>query len=72
VRLYDDVVLPALGEQHDWELELAAVIGRRTHHVDVADALDHTRCLLHYISTRLRKMLDTRRAEGRADDVALR
>jgi 2-keto-4-pentenoate hydratase/2-oxohepta-3-ene-1,7-dioic acid hydratase in catechol pathway len=24
---YDDVVLPARGEQHDWELELAAVIG---------------------------------------------
>jgi hypothetical protein len=35
-------------------------------------ALDHARCLLHYISTCLRKMLDIRRAEGRADDVALR
>jgi 2-keto-4-pentenoate hydratase/2-oxohepta-3-ene-1,7-dioic acid hydratase in catechol pathway len=34
----DDVVLPAGGTQHDWELELAAVIGRparRVHH-DVA------------------------------------
>jgi 2-keto-4-pentenoate hydratase/2-oxohepta-3-ene-1,7-dioic acid hydratase in catechol pathway len=26
---YDDVVLPARGEQHDWELELAAVLGPR-------------------------------------------
>jgi len=24
---YDDVVLPAVGEQHDWELELACVLG---------------------------------------------
>jgi 2,4-didehydro-3-deoxy-L-rhamnonate hydrolase len=38
---YDDVVLPAYSEQHDWELELAAVIGRRAFHVDRADALDH-------------------------------
>jgi 2-keto-4-pentenoate hydratase/2-oxohepta-3-ene-1,7-dioic acid hydratase in catechol pathway len=26
---YDDVVLPAVGEQHDWELELACVLGPR-------------------------------------------
>ena len=26
---YDDVVLPRAGTQHDWELELAIVIGRR-------------------------------------------
>ena len=38
---YDDVVLPAYSEQHDWELELAAVIGRRAFQVDRADALDH-------------------------------
>ena len=38
---YDDVVLPAYSEQHDWELELAAVIGREAFHVDPADALDH-------------------------------
>ncbi len=38
---YDDVVLPAYSEQHDWELELAAVIGARAFHVDRADALDH-------------------------------
>ena len=24
---YDDVVLPAVGEQHDWELELACILG---------------------------------------------
>jgi 2-keto-4-pentenoate hydratase/2-oxohepta-3-ene-1,7-dioic acid hydratase in catechol pathway len=38
---HDDVVLPELGEQHDWELELAAVIGRRTHRVTAAEALGH-------------------------------
>lgn len=38
---YDDVVLPAYSEQHDWELELAAVIGRGGFHIDPADALDH-------------------------------
>src|SRR4051794_39962302 len=26
---YDDVVLPAVGSDHDWELELGVVIGRR-------------------------------------------
>jgi 2-keto-4-pentenoate hydratase/2-oxohepta-3-ene-1,7-dioic acid hydratase in catechol pathway len=30
---YDDVVLPDEGEQHDWELELAAVIGGPEPHV---------------------------------------
>jgi 2,4-didehydro-3-deoxy-L-rhamnonate hydrolase len=38
---YDDVVLPAYSEQHDWELELAAVIGTRAFRVDRAEALDH-------------------------------
>jgi 2-keto-4-pentenoate hydratase/2-oxohepta-3-ene-1,7-dioic acid hydratase in catechol pathway len=37
---YDDVVLPRDGEQPDWELELAAVIGRPTRRVAVAQALD--------------------------------
>jgi 2-keto-4-pentenoate hydratase/2-oxohepta-3-ene-1,7-dioic acid hydratase in catechol pathway len=36
---YDDVVLPADGAQPDWELELAAVIGRRTRRIPVDDAL---------------------------------
>ncbi|WP_405444941.1 fumarylacetoacetate hydrolase family protein [Streptomyces achromogenes] len=35
---YDDVVLPAWAEQPDWELELAAVIGRPAHRVSVAEA----------------------------------
>lgn len=30
---YDDVILPRRGEQHDWELELACVIGRRGRYV---------------------------------------
>ncbi|MGI5127954.1 fumarylacetoacetate hydrolase family protein [Pseudonocardia sp. CA-107938] len=38
---YDDVVLPPYSEQHDWELELAAVIGREAFRVDRAHALDH-------------------------------
>jgi 2-keto-4-pentenoate hydratase/2-oxohepta-3-ene-1,7-dioic acid hydratase in catechol pathway len=37
---YDDVVLPRDGEQPDWELELAAVIGRPTRRVAVSEALD--------------------------------
>ena len=38
---YDDVLLPDRGEQHDWELELALVIGRPSRNVSEADALDH-------------------------------
>jgi 2-keto-4-pentenoate hydratase/2-oxohepta-3-ene-1,7-dioic acid hydratase in catechol pathway len=37
---YDDVMLPPVGEQHDWELELAAVIGRAGRNVPVESALD--------------------------------
>jgi 2-keto-4-pentenoate hydratase/2-oxohepta-3-ene-1,7-dioic acid hydratase in catechol pathway len=38
---FDDVVLPRRGEQHDWELELAAVIGRGGRHIAREQALDH-------------------------------
>lgn len=38
---YDDVVLPAWAEKPDWELELAAVIGRPAYQVSVQGALDH-------------------------------
>ncbi|WP_330465190.1 fumarylacetoacetate hydrolase family protein [Streptomyces longwoodensis] len=38
---YDDVVLPSWAEKPDWELELAAVIGRPAHRVPVEEALDH-------------------------------
>jgi 2-keto-4-pentenoate hydratase/2-oxohepta-3-ene-1,7-dioic acid hydratase in catechol pathway len=38
---YDEVVLPQDGEQHDWELELAVVIGRPARHVPVERALDY-------------------------------
>lgn len=38
---YDDVVLPVWAEKPDWELELAAVIGRPAHRVPVEQALDH-------------------------------
>ncbi|MPY80023.1 MAG: hydrolase [Actinophytocola sp.] len=38
---YDDVVLPAYSTQHDWELELAAVIGRRAFRIGRDQAADH-------------------------------
>ncbi|MDI5980798.1 fumarylacetoacetate hydrolase family protein [Amycolatopsis magusensis] len=37
----DDVVLPSWTTQPDWELELAAVIGRPAHRVSPEDALEH-------------------------------
>lgn len=37
----DDLVLPPYSQKHDWELELAAVIGTTAHRVTVEDALDH-------------------------------
>ncbi len=40
VGAYDDVVLPHDSEQHDWELELAAVIGRPARRVPREHALD--------------------------------
>jgi 2,4-didehydro-3-deoxy-L-rhamnonate hydrolase len=36
---YDDVILPDTGTGHDWELELAAVMGRPAHRVSQRDAL---------------------------------
>lgn len=38
---YDDVVAPAWTRQFDWELELAAVIGREAFRVDRSTALEH-------------------------------
>jgi 2-keto-4-pentenoate hydratase/2-oxohepta-3-ene-1,7-dioic acid hydratase in catechol pathway len=38
---YDDVVLPRIGTEHDWELELCAVIGRAARDVSPDDALDY-------------------------------
>ncbi|MFI0350727.1 fumarylacetoacetate hydrolase family protein [Actinomadura sp. 9N407] len=38
---YDDVVLPSWAAKPDWELELAAVIGREAYQVSREDALDH-------------------------------
>jgi 2-keto-4-pentenoate hydratase/2-oxohepta-3-ene-1,7-dioic acid hydratase in catechol pathway len=37
---FDDVVLPLDSDQHDWELELAAVIGHRARRVPREQALD--------------------------------
>ncbi|MFJ9626851.1 fumarylacetoacetate hydrolase family protein [Streptomyces sp. NPDC101175] len=38
---YDDIVLPALGEQHDWELELALVIGKSGKNIPAEEAMEH-------------------------------
>ena len=38
---FDDVVLPGYSDRHDWELELAAVIGAPAFRVDREHALDH-------------------------------
>lgn len=38
---YDDVVLPLDGQQPDWELELAAVIGRRARRITADEALEY-------------------------------
>jgi 2-keto-4-pentenoate hydratase/2-oxohepta-3-ene-1,7-dioic acid hydratase in catechol pathway len=37
----DDVILPDTGAEHDWELELAAVMGRPAHRVSRRDALSY-------------------------------
>src|ERR1700760_534426 len=37
----DNVVLPGIGTQHDWELELGVVIGTEAYRVEAGDALSH-------------------------------
>lgn len=37
----DDIEIPPGSQKTDWEVELAAVIGKTCKHVDKADALDH-------------------------------
>jgi len=36
---YDDIVLPGQGEQHDWELELALVIGKSGKNIPAEEAM---------------------------------
>jgi 2-keto-4-pentenoate hydratase/2-oxohepta-3-ene-1,7-dioic acid hydratase in catechol pathway len=38
---YDEIVLPERGEKHDWELELALVIGKPARNLTRDNALDH-------------------------------
>lgn len=38
---YDDIVLPVLGEQHDWELELALVIGKSGKNIRAEEAMEY-------------------------------
>src|SRR5690625_1758114 len=38
---YDDVLLPEVGNDHDWELELGVVIGRDAYRVAEQDAMDY-------------------------------
>jgi 2-keto-4-pentenoate hydratase/2-oxohepta-3-ene-1,7-dioic acid hydratase in catechol pathway len=51
---FDDVILPSDGIEYDWELELAIVIGRDTHHVDQDHAMRHVAgyTIVNDISTR--------------------
>lgn len=51
---FDEVVLPDTGGQHDWELELAAVIGRPTYRVSRDEALGHVAgyCVVNDLTTR--------------------
>src|ERR1700748_2528285 len=37
----DNVLLPGIGTQHDWELELGVVIGTEAYRVEAGDALSH-------------------------------
>lgn len=37
----DELTLPSYSQSHDWELELAVVIGKRAHRVSVEEALEH-------------------------------
>jgi 2,4-diketo-3-deoxy-L-fuconate hydrolase len=50
----DDVVLPDIGTQHDWELELGVVIGTEAFRVSRDDALGHVACytIVNDITTR--------------------
>jgi 2,4-diketo-3-deoxy-L-fuconate hydrolase len=55
IGAHDDVIIPAdTGVKHDWELELAVVIGRHARCVSQADAMDYVAgyTLLNDISTR--------------------
>jgi len=38
---FDDVILPEVGTDHDWEIELGAIIGREARNVPVTDAMDY-------------------------------
>ncbi|QZY50631.1 fumarylacetoacetate hydrolase family protein [Leucobacter tenebrionis] len=38
---FDDVQLPEVGDDIDWELELGVVIGRAGHHIPIEEAFDH-------------------------------
>ncbi len=51
----DEVIIPGdSGKQHDWELELAVVIGRRARCVSASQAMDHVAgyTILNDLSTR--------------------
>jgi 2,4-didehydro-3-deoxy-L-rhamnonate hydrolase len=61
----DDVILPRRGAQHDWELELAVIIGRRTRNVSREHALDYV------AGYTISNDLTTRDLVGRKDNVEL-
>lgn len=51
---YDDIVMPRNSEKTDWEVELAAIIGKRAQYVSEKDALNYVAgyCVLDDVSER--------------------
>jgi 2-keto-4-pentenoate hydratase/2-oxohepta-3-ene-1,7-dioic acid hydratase in catechol pathway len=66
----DPIVIPAPDSQIDWEVELAAVIGRTARRVAAADALDHVfgYTILHDVSGRDVQFKDNQITLGKGFD----
>lgn len=62
---YDPIILPAEAKQPDWNLELAAVIGRATRHVSRERALDHVAGYTIANDITRRELLSRRADDGR-------
>jgi 2-keto-4-pentenoate hydratase/2-oxohepta-3-ene-1,7-dioic acid hydratase in catechol pathway len=66
----EEVPLPEVAQQYDYEAELGAVIGRTTRHVGEADALDHVwgYCCCNDVSARDLQFLTTQWLLGKTLD----
>jgi acylpyruvate hydrolase len=67
---YDDVVRPAASDQMDYEVELAAVIGRGGKHIEARHGLDHVAgyCVFNDLSIRDFQMAGTQWTAGKNFD----